>query len=108
MRRHAGAARCPTLFPAPPGEYAAFVSRGDQRPACDAYAWSIRRALPRLPIPLRSGDDAAPLDLATAYRMTYDGGPYQMLLSYDRPIPGLSEAEQAWAADVASGAAHRS
>jgi hypothetical protein len=92
------AGRRPAVIGAvPPGEYVAFVSRGDQRPKCQAYAWSIRRTLPRLPIPLKSGDDDAVLDLAAAYQMTYDGGPYPLLLSYERLKVELPEAEQEWA-----------
>jgi hypothetical protein len=84
----------------PKGEFAALISRGDNRPNCDVYAWSLRRWLPKLPIPLKSGDDDACLDLAAAYRTTYDGGPYPLLLSYDHPLAGsLCDADLQWVAE---------
>ena len=81
----------------PAGDFCAFVSRGDRRPRCQAFAWSIRRTLPRLPIPLKPGDGDAVLDLSTAYKMTYDGGAFDVIVPYDRPPAGpLSEADRAW------------
>ena len=92
----------------PVGHFHAFVTRGDNRRRCQAYAWSLRAPLPRLPVPLRSGDADATLDLPTAYRTTYDGGPYELTLPYDRPLPGeLSDAERAWVAERVATAQHR-
>ena len=86
--------------PVPAGHFHAFVTRGDNRRRCQVYAWSLRQPLPRLPVPLRPGDAEATLDLATAYRMTYDGGPYDLVLPYDRPLAGpLSDTDRAWAAE---------
>ena len=39
-------------------------------------------------VPLRPGDADARLDLAAAYALTYDGGPFDVILPYDRPLPG--------------------
>ena len=90
--------------PVPAGHFHAFVTRGDNRRVCQAYAWSLRQALPRLPVPLRPGDAEVTLDLPAAYRMTSDGGPYELALPYDRPLPGpLSDADRAWAAERAAG-----
>ena len=84
----------------PPGDFCALVSRANRKPMCDAYAWSIRRTLPRLPIPLRPGDDDAVLDLATAYAMTYDGGAYSLMLPHDRPLRGpVSAEDREWIAE---------
>lgn len=62
--------------PLPAGDYFAFLSRADRRPECDVYAWTVRDALPALPIPLRTPDGDIPVDLAAAFRMTYDRGRY--------------------------------
>jgi hypothetical protein len=87
----------------PAGDFYAYVSRGDRRPKCEVYAWSVRQPIPRLPVPLRLGDDDAVLDLAKAYAMTYDGGPYTFDLTYNRPVAGLSEDDQRWAAERTRG-----
>ena len=85
----------------PPGDFQVLVSRGDRRPGCEVYAWSVRRALPhRLAIPLRPGDQDATLDLSAAYAMTFEDGPYEIASLYARPVPdALSVPDQAWVAD---------
>ena len=91
--------------PMPDGDFAAIVSRGDRRPQCEVYAWSIRRALPRLPVPLRPGEPDVVLDLAAAYETTFTGGRYAKAVRYDRPLPGpLSDADRAWVAERAAAA----
>jgi len=95
-----GGRRLPVIGEVPAGDYCAFISRSDERPDCQAYAWSIRRTLPRLPIPLRPGEPEVTLDLPTAYTMTYDGGAFDVLVPYDQPLPGpLSDADRAWVAE---------
>src|SRR5262245_7174752 len=42
--------RLPLEQDLPPGDYYALVSHGDQRPACQVYAWTLRQALPPIPI----------------------------------------------------------
>ena len=94
--------------PMPDGDYVAIVSRGDRRPQCEVYAWSIRRPLPRLPIPLRPGEPDVVLDLPAVYETTYTGGRYDRAIRYDRPLARpLSDADQAWAAERVAAAGHR-
>ncbi len=84
----------------PPGEFCALVSRGDQRPRSQAYAWSIRQPLPAIAIPLRPGDPDVMLDLAAAYSLTYEDGPYDVATLYGQPLAGpLSPADLAWVAE---------
>lgn len=84
----------------PAGDFCVLVSRGDRTPECQAFAWSIRRSLPRIPIPLRPADADATLDLAAAYEMAYDAGPYDVADLYARGLPGpLSDADRAWVAE---------
>ncbi len=98
-----GGRRPPVIGAVPAGDFCALVSRADERPDCQAYAWSIRRGLPRLPIPLRPGEDDVILDLAAAYAMTYDGGAFDVLVPYGQPLPGpLADADRAWAAERAA------
>ncbi len=45
--------RLPMEQELPPADFYVFLSRGDRRPQCDVFAWSVRQPLPRNPIPLR-------------------------------------------------------
>ena len=90
----------------PAGDFCVLVSRGDRTPECQAFAWSIRRRLPRIPIPLRPNDQDATLDLPAAYEMAYDAGPYDVAGLYTRALPGpLSDADRVWVADHVRAAA---
>jgi hypothetical protein len=98
--------RLPAQDPLPVGDFYAFVSRRERRPKSDVYAWSIRRVLPKIPIPLKPPDNDVLLDLAAAFAMTYNGGRYDRSLRYELPLPGsLSEADHAWAVDRAKAGA---
>lgn len=92
-----GGDRLPALDSLPPGDFFAFISRREKRPKADVYGWSIRRTLPTIPIPLMAPDADVALDLAVAYRMTYDGGRYDRSLRYDLLLASsLSEADRQW------------
>ena len=71
-----GGHRLPVRGFLPTGDYYAFVSRSNRRPNCDVYAWSIRRELPAIPIPLSIPDPDVLLDLRAVFAQTYDGAPY--------------------------------
>ena len=45
-----GGLRLPTKEQQPLADYYAFVSRAPQRPKVDVYAWSLRQAMPTIPI----------------------------------------------------------
>jgi len=92
--------RLPVIEPLPPGDFYAYVSRGNRRPRCEVYAWSIRRPLPKLPIPLKAPDPDVLLDLAQAVETTFNGGRFEQNLLYEMPIPSsLSESDRAWVAE---------
>ena len=87
------AGRRPDLdSPLPPGDYYAFVSRGDRRPYCDVYPWLVRDPLPVLPIPLVAPDVDIEIDLQAAFRTAYLRGRYERLVRYDLPPPPPSFA----------------
>lgn len=97
--------RLETVEPLPAGDYYAFVSRPQRRPKVDVYAWSVRRPLPPIPIPLLPPDADVPLDLALLAGQVYDRGRYRQLLRYDQPAPpALPVSEQPWATDLAAAA----
>jgi hypothetical protein len=44
-------------------QYRILVSRGDQRPQADLYAFNLPDEMPRFPLPLKSGDEEPVIDL---------------------------------------------
>jgi hypothetical protein len=86
--------------PFPTGDYFTLVSRSNQRDNCDVYAWSVRHALPTVPIPLLRPDPDIPLDLATVAARAYDQGRYGRLVNYATPIDltSLAPVDREWAA----------
>ncbi len=84
----------------PTGDCFAIVARAERRPDAEVYAWSVRRRLPTIPVPLRAPDPDVPLDLARAYALAYDRGGYGRVMTYDQPLPKgfpLSPDDRAWA-----------
>lgn len=65
----------------------------------DAAFWPIRLRdrLPVIPIPLRSPDEAVPLDLQEALNLAYDGAGYERFIYEGSPEPALPAADAAWA-----------
>jgi hypothetical protein len=90
--------RLPMLRPLPPGDFYAFVARADRRPDCDVYAWSVRRVLPPVPIPLRAPDADVVLDLAAVYAHALEEGRYGRILNYAEPLElPLDSLDRDWA-----------
>ena len=93
-----GGHRLPMRGALPIGDYYAFVSRSERRPNCDVYAWSIRRELPAIPIPLSVPDPDVLLDLRVVFAQTYDGAPYAESINYSAPLDlPLAPGDRAWA-----------
>jgi hypothetical protein len=98
--------RLPMEEELPPGDYYAFVSRGDRRPACQVYPWTMQEALPPLPIPLLPPDPDVWIDLAALFRATYERGRYGRSIDYTAPPPvALDPARLAWVTERARGGA---
>ncbi len=92
-----GGRRLPTVERLPRGDLFAFVSRGTQRPKTDVYAWSLRRVLPTIPIPLAPGDADVSLELQLAFDETYDRAGYRYSLEYTLLVePSMSDMDTAW------------
>lgn len=92
-----GGRRLPTVEPLPPGDYYAFVSRSERRPRTEVYAWSIRQALPRVSIPLKSGDPDVPLDLQLLFTARYERARLSHSLDYSAPLkPPLKSSDAEW------------
>jgi hypothetical protein len=88
----------------PAGDYYAMISRGDQRPKCDVYAWTMRQPLPVIPIPLLPPDPVVWFDLGAVFTPTYDRGRYARSLDYTAPpTVSLDAARLAWVRERARG-----
>jgi hypothetical protein len=100
-----GGERLATVEPLPPADYYAFVTRAHRLPKVDVYAWSVRQALPPIPIPLLPPDADVPIDLAVLVTQVYDRGRYAQLIAYDKVAPkGIGEGDRAWVEQLASAA----
>ena len=80
-----GGRRLPLKRPLPPGDHYAFVSRWEERPNCDVYAWSMRSPLPAIRIPLKRPDPDLVFDLAAVFDEAYTRGRYHRSLEYSKP-----------------------
>ena len=95
--------RLPLEEELPSGDYYALVSRGDRRPKCDVYAWTVRHALPPIPIPLLAPDADVWFDLGAVFRTAYEKGRYARSLDYAAEPPAPFEGEaHPWVMERAS------
>lgn len=100
-----GGERLPMGEPLPPGDFYALVSRSEERPESDVYAWTIRESLPTIPIPLLRPDPDIALDLAAGFAAAYDRGRFANLIDYARPPATIRKpSDRAWAERTAKAA----
>ena len=93
-----GGERLPLLRPLPPGDYYGLISRADRRPDCDVYHWTVRQALPTLPVPLRKPDKDVMVNLESVFGVAYERGPYRNSLPYGKkPSAPLAATDLTWA-----------
>lgn len=97
-----GGARLPTTEKLPEADYFAFVCRAARRPLVEVYAWSLRQALPVIPVPLSDGDADVALNLHAQLDGVYDRAGYDYSLDYRRELsPTLPVAAAAqWCAEI--------
>jgi hypothetical protein len=97
-----GGKRLPLQEPLPPADYYYLISRGNQRPDCQVYYWTLRQPLPRLPVPLRSPDPDLLIDLAAVFTTAYERGRFHRRINYQGPAPAfLREEDRRWCELVA-------
>jgi hypothetical protein len=82
----------------PTCDYCAIVSRVEERPQAGVWPWRLRDPIPPLPIPLRTPDADATLDLKAAVDQAYDVGLYGRYIYTGPPEPRLAPDDAAWAA----------
>jgi Protein of unknown function (DUF4058) len=95
--------RVPLEQELPPEDYFAIVSRWNQRPKCQVYHWTMRQALPAIPIPLLPPDPDVWIDLGAVFRTTFERGRYSRSIDYTAPLPiALDPARRAWVMEQVS------
>ncbi len=77
--------RVPMQQPLPSAAYFIFLSRAGERPLTEVWPTQLDEPLPTVPLPLRDGDNALPLDLQAAFTSAYDLLGYDLLIDYDQP-----------------------
>lgn len=80
--------------------YCAMVSRAEERPRVGVWPIGLRDRLPTIPVPLRSPDPDAALDLQVVLDEVYDKAGYSDVLYRDEPDPPLTGEDAAWAREV--------
>jgi hypothetical protein len=81
----------------PECDYSVMVSRVEQRPEAVFWPIGLREPLPVIPIPLRTPDQDATLDLQGLLHRVYDVGGYAHYI-YEVPLSSpLSPEDEAWA-----------
>jgi hypothetical protein len=99
-----GGRRLPLSKPLPPGDYYAMLSRSDKRPDCEVFAWTLRQALPVLPIPLRDPDADVLIDLGAVFKTAYGRGRYARSLPYSKPPRApMKKTDKQWATERSKG-----
>lgn len=95
-----GGHRVPMAGTVPPACYYAYVGRAELRPLTDLWPIRLTAELPKLPIPLLTGDADVPLDLQLAFTTLYELFGFELALDYSRPLsPGLEAEEQRFVAE---------
>jgi hypothetical protein len=77
--------------------YSVLISRPDGRPGAGFWAIALREPLPTVPIPLRTGEPDAHLDLRAILDRVYDEAGYRYFLYEHPPDPPLVGPDGEWA-----------
>jgi hypothetical protein len=88
----------------PDCHYYALVSRTENRPDVGIWPIRLRERLPIIPVPLRSPDPDARIDLQEALHRLYDAAGYEDHIYTGTPQPPLHPEDAAWAKQFVPGA----
>jgi hypothetical protein len=81
----------------PDCDYYALVSRAADRPDAESWSFGLRDPLPTIPIPLRTPDQDANLELGVVLRRVYDAARYGSYIYGGAVQPPLEPSDEAWA-----------
>lgn len=85
-------------------QYYAVVSRAGRRPKADLWPIRLRDRLPAIPVPLRTSDEDARLDLQEALSRAYEAGGYGVYIYRGSPTPPLATEDRRWAEELLAAA----
>ncbi|XHX79481.1 MAG: DUF4058 family protein [Stenomitos frigidus ULC029] len=78
-------------------DYRVLVSRSQDRPQAQLYAFSLRQLIPPLPMPLRPGETEPLLELQPLLQRVYDRARFELAIDYRQPpTPKLSHDDWEW------------
>ncbi len=90
--------RAPMQEEYPRGDYFVLLSRFEKRPESEVWPVALNELLPKIPVPLLSGDADVELDLQQAFAAVYDLGGYKTGIEYGQsPDVPLTLEQAAWA-----------
>jgi hypothetical protein len=90
------------MTPVPAADYRILVAAGWESPRALLYAFSLRQAIPDVPVPLRQGEQDAVLSVGPILAEVYDRARYDLRLDYrlPPPEPTLSQENAAWVEEL--------
>jgi hypothetical protein len=95
-----GGHRLPMQRPLPPADYYYLVARGERRPDCEVFSWTLRQPLPKLPVPLRAPDPDIVIDLGLVFATAYERGRFRRRINYQAPPAILRDEDKQWAETI--------
>ena len=79
-------------------DYSILLCRAAELPRAVLLPFGVRDAIPRFPLPLRTGEEEPWVDLGEVLRSVYDRGRFARFAAYATPPdPRLAEDNEAWA-----------
>lgn len=82
----------------PLSHYRILVSRAQQRPRAQLYAFNLQQAIPTFLLPLKPKDAELSVDLQSLLWQIYNQARYDLAIDYRQdPIPPCTEVDRAWA-----------
>jgi hypothetical protein len=80
-----------------PTDYRILVSRTDDRPKTQLYAFNLQQPIPEFYLPLKPTDSELAIDLQNLLFMIYKQARYDLAIAYlQDPTPALIEADYNW------------
>jgi hypothetical protein len=88
----------------PACDYYVIISRPEDRkqelPRAGLWPLRLREPIPTIPIPLRPGEEMPSLDIQAIIHHIHDAAAYRLFIYESDPVPPLSAADAAWAAQL--------